>query len=350
MNNNPPHLPPPTCDVNTYHKLQNLKWIVFIFAAAFLSGVAAALVTVAWIAPIIQAPSGFYVGNYRGSGAGDFLDLTIAQQIEQKTIRIINKKLKIGKLLTKNAEVVRSALLSSDGWAVAYYPSYVVGMEKDWQAIDGQGLIYAIEKIVYDDFSHLLYLKISGQGFRINSFVDWNEVGEAVDWWTPGDSWQPAEVYRLKNLEEKTTAVNHLTLFYKTDTDAPAGSLLFSNNGDFSGIINKDGSVIPSWLVVIQIGSLLEKSRTTYPLFAWRGFWVNGVEQDGKLLPLKGLYISDLGSKIINGGPKKGDVILKVDGRVVENFSLLEQLLTAPIEFNLTVWRSGQEVNLTIDK
>jgi S1-C subfamily serine protease len=180
--------------------------------------------------------------------------------------------------------------------------------------------------------------------------VDWNEVGEAVDWWAPGDSWQPVEVRRLKNIEEKQVAVNHLSLFYKTDADVARGSLLFSNNGDFSGMINKDGSIILSRLVVIQIGSLLEKSRTTYPLFAWRGFWVNGVEQDGKLLPLKGLYISDIGSKIVNSGPKKGDVILKVDGQAVENFSLLEQLLTAPIEFNLTVWRNGQEVDLTIDK
>lgn len=350
MTQHPPHLPAQTCRVDTYHRLQNLKWIVFVFAAAFVSGVAAALVTVAWIAPIVQEPSGFYIGNYRGAGDGGFLDLAIAQQVEQKTVKIINKKLKTNKLVSENAEVTRAALLSSDGWAVAYYPAYALGMEKDWQAVDGQGLIYSIEKIVFDDFSRLLYIKISGQGFRINSFVDWQEVNEAVNWWTPGKNWQPAEVYRFKNAEEKQIAANHLTLFYRTDANLASGSLLFSNYGDFSGIINKDGFVIPSWLVENQINNLLENKKVVYPGIAWRGFWVNGVEEDNKILPLKGFYVSDLGGKALSGGLKKGDVILKIEGQVVTNYTFVKQVLSAPKQFNLTVWRNGEEVGLTVDK
>lgn len=348
---NPPHLPSQACRVDTHHKLQNLKWIGFIFVAAFLSGVAAALVTVAWIVPIIQEPTGYYVGNYRTGNDSGFLDLAMARQIEQKTVQVVSQKLKINNFVGKQAEVTQAALLSSDGWAVAYYPTYFSGLEKDWQIVDSQGVTYGIEKIVYDDTAKLLYIKISGQGFRINSFVDWSGVGDEVSWWMPGSDWQSVAVSRIKNVGEKIVAVNHLTLFYKTNNpDIVRGALLFSSNGDFSGIIDKDGLVIPSWLVENQISSLLEKKKTTYSTIAWRGFWINGVEQDGKVASLKGFYVSELGAKATVAGLHAGDVILKIDGQSVVDHTLAKQIFSAPKQFNVVVWRKGEEVDLTIDK
>ena len=56
----PPHLPAPACRVDTYHRLQNLRWIVFIFAAAFFILVPLAI----WIYTLVFAFSSLWFAHY----------------------------------------------------------------------------------------------------------------------------------------------------------------------------------------------------------------------------------------------------------------------------------------------
>src|SRR3989339_1183025 len=350
MPQQPPHLPPPACRVDTHHRLQNLRWILFIFGISFLSGLTAALVVVAWIAPTASETVGLYLDGYRFSDNNtSIFDPTLAHQLEQKTVRIFSKKALVNKFASKNSEIAYGALVSSDGWGVFYYPAYAPGLEKDWIAVDSQGVLYNFEKAVFDNYSQLLYLRVAGQGFRVNSFFDWSNVQSEMAFWAMGERWQMVETKNISGNHNNTRA-SDLVLSRQLSGTFKIGALLYTNNGDLAGLINKQGKVIPSWVIETQINNLLSKQKVEYVLAPWYGLWVSELEENGKLVPLRGFYVSSVNAKSTKFALRKGDVITTVEGQSISEELLAKQFFSAPARFSMTVLRKGEEVNFTIDK
>lgn len=347
MNPQPPHLPPPACRMDTHHRLQNLRWILFIFIISFLSGLTAALVVVAWIVPSAGEMAGFYLDGYNFSdNHATALDPTLAYQLEQKTVRIFSKKSLADKMAVKNSELAYGALISSDGWAVFYYPAYASGLEKGWVVADNQGILYNLKKAVFDNYSQLLYLQVAGQGFRVNSFFDWSSVQSEMALWAMGERWQIVEA---KNVSEGRNNLrgSDLVLSRKLSVAVKAGALLYTSNGDLAGLADKQGKVVPCWVIETQVGNLLSKQKIEHVSAPWQGFWVSGIEKEQKLVPLRGFYVSSISAK---STLLKGDIILSIDGQSVSEELLAKQFFLAPARFSMIVLRKGEEVNLTIDK
>lgn len=347
----PPHLPPPSCRIDTHHRLRNLKWIVFIFAAAFLSGVAAALVTVAWIVPVIDQPVSYFFGirNKESQDNNPVLDATVLRAMEQRTLDITNKEKIINGFLASDAVEFRAVIVSSDGWAVAYLPSGKLDVKK-MQAVDFQGVIYPIEKAIKDSVSGLVYLKVSGQGFRINAFTNWDNAQGELQLWAIGK--RPELVHAvLTNLSaSENIDAWRPQLLRQFDSALPAGALLFGDNGDLAGIVGAENTLIPAWLIEKQVGAFMNSGTAVYEILPWKGFWVNGLSSGDKVTNLSGFYIADVGDKTYKNIIKKGDVLLKVNGQAITPEFLAKQIIFAPTELTVTLLRDGKEVEIHVKK
>lgn len=351
MAQHPPHLPPPACRVDTYHRLQNLRWIVFIFAAAFLSGIAAALVTVAWIAPTF-VPNDYYNSN-RDLRNNNRPDPLLVRQVKQRVVDVYDKRQKTDKVLYgQKARVVQAGLLSSDGWAVAFYPSYVLGEEKNWEAVDYQGVLYGMTKTIYDPIGRLLYFKLSGQGFRVMSFGN-NASLTNENLWTIDNNGGGKEVVLGEFTaidSQKIYPIWRPQSFAAISSGASAGEFVFGAQGESFGVIDEKGEIIPAWLIGSQIGSLLEKQIVSYHGVPWRGYIIDGVNKDGVWTSLTGFYVADAGGLSKADAVNRGDVILKINGQSISSQDVAEQIASAPEEFKVVVWRKGKEVELVVKK
>lgn len=350
----PPHLPPESCRVDTHYRLRSLRWTIFLVVIAFLSGTAAALSAVAWIAPMYILPAGSSVSIINNGQASNVkpADSVLTRQVEQRIVDIFDRRKKTGKMFYSEKTFVASAVvLSSDGWVAAYYPAYIVGEEKNWEAIDDQGLYYGFEKAVYDKVGELLYLKIIGDGFRITPFADSRGLANGqLLWAVERGEWQAVLLGDFLPEEIKGSApIWRPKYFYSLSSALLDGVALFNNSGELVGI-SQSGKVTPAWLVSSQIGSLLEKKATQYKLINWKGLIINGVEWEGKWKNLTGFYISEASGLPANNTVKVGDVIIKINGDAVSDQTLAEKIFIAPDEFKVTVWRKGAEVEAVVKK
>ncbi len=350
----PPHLPARACRVDTYYRLRSLKWTLFLIFVAFVSGTSAALSVVAWLAPtFIQSDSFYPTTRETHLLATNKPDQSFQHQVGQKILRVYDKNKKINKNFYNQDSLIFSAgILSSDGWAVAYYPSYKVGLEKNWEAVDSQGLYYSVEKTVYDSVAELLYLKVDGQGFRLNSFADWSDLSIGNSYWAFGrDDWQEILLADLIFANtNKAYLIWRPQYFYSVWQDLASGTLLFDGKGALVGVVDKDKLLRPAWLMEGRVNSLLELGQISYYGLSWRGYMVAGVELDNKWKKLSGFYVTEADSFVTTSTVGVGDVILKINGLLVDEKFLAAQLYSAPDVFNVSIWRAGEEMDIEVTK
>ncbi|MEK7065053.1 MAG: S1C family serine protease, partial [Patescibacteria group bacterium] len=324
---------------------------VFIFAAAFLSGIAAALVTVAWIAPTF-VPADYYNTN-RDLKNNNRPDPLLVRQVKQRVIDVYDKRQKTDKVLYgQKARVTQAGLLSSDGWAVAFYPSYLSGEEKNWEAADYQGVLYGITKAIYDPISRLLYFKLSGQGFRVMSFGNSASLTDE-NLWTIDNNGGGKEVIlgELTAIDSKKIyPIWRAQSFAAISSGASVGEFVFGAQGESFGVVDERGEIIPAWLIDSQIGSLLEKQVVSYNGVPWRGYIVDGVNKDGVWTSLTGFYVIESGGLAKADTINRGDVVLKINSRSVSSQDAAEQISSAQEEFKVVVWRKGKEMEVVVNK
>jgi len=346
----PPHLPPQSCRIDTHHRLQNLRWIVFIFAAAFLSGVSAALVTVAWIVPVTEQPVSYFFGIRSKEVAVQQteLDIDTVRAIEQRTLSLVQTGSIVNNYVVSGAHSLKSAIISSDGWAVVYYPEKFD--VKKWQAVEYQGVVYSIEKAVRDGVGDLVYIKVVGQGFRINAFVNWDGLQSEEIVWGSGKRMESFGVLLSEFSGEENINVWQPQFLRKLDGAAAPGILLFNGNGDLFGITGESKRVIPSWLIEKQVGSFMNSGSAVYDILPWSGYWINGASQDGKIVSLSGFYITDIGDKAYKNIVKNNDVLIKINGQPISQDLLSKQIIFAQPKLTVTVLRAGKEVEMDVSK
>ncbi len=350
----PPHLPARACRVDTHYRLQSLKWTIFLIFVAFVSGTAAALSTVAWIAPVFIQSDSYYTAVHDAKSLNTNQPEQVFQhQVNQKVIRIYDQSKKVDQAFyDKNSLLFSTAVLSSDGWAVAYYPGYVSGLEKKWEAVDSQGLYYSVEKVVQDPVSNLLYLKIKGAGFRINSFSDWSELGAGHNYWAISRSgWREVSLDDLVITDAgKDYAIWRPHNFHSLWQDTEEGTLLYNSQGAFVGIVDAKNLLRPAWLVEGRINYLLDNNQITYFGLPWRGYMVDGVEFEGKWKKMTGFYVTEVGSTAVSSTIKHGDVIFKINNSLVDEDFLAAQLYSIPDPIIVSVWRGGEEIEIEVIK
>jgi len=348
MKKKAPHLPAPACRVDTYYRLQNVKWLLLFAGLAFIAGVSAALIVAAWVLPNTNTGQYIQTINLDREVNQATPEPLLVRQTKQRLLTIYDSRQKPTKeLYTTQAWLGQAAIISSDGWAVAYLPNYINGLERYWEILDYQGVEHAIEKLVYDKLEGLIYFKVAAEGLRVVSFPDWSDLGQGSLLWSVSFTGWDQEFIQteIKNSPKDLITAWQPAFNFQLLDDVAVGELLFNNQGQFVGMALEANLLSHGWLVEKQIAPLLETGQLSYLGLPWQGYFVYGINDN-----LAGFYIEKSFSALTANSVLRGDVVLEINGEMVAGPRWAEQIWLAPEEFSIVVWRAGVEQEISVNK
>ncbi len=348
-----PHLPPDSCNIMTHYRMQSLWKVLFIVFIGCLSGITAAFVAVAWILPQTgSVPTlGTFGGNNR-SDANEKPSVLLVQQTKQRLMTIYDKRKKIdGVYYPEHAVLSDAILLSSDGWAVVYDPDKTLPDTSVWEGVDHQGVTHQVVRFVRDPMGQLLYVQFSGEGFRIVSFAPTDAYDtDATLWSMSGDDWQRVygdTLVRQKLADSYTLyapqyALRVLPLQAKK-------SILLSDQGELFGLVDANGTVLPSWWIDYELNSLLKHGVIRYEAVPWKGSFItrtNDVEVTKEIL---GFYVESGAGRAVTS-VRNSDLVIAFNGKPIDRVHTARDIFSLPDEFSVTVLRDGVELTVTAKK
>jgi len=344
-----PHLPAKACRVDTYYRLQNIKWLLLFAGLAFIAGISATLIVSVWVLPDNNASPHIQIINLEHEVNQAAPEALLVRQIKQRLLTIYDRRQKPGgEFYAFQALVGQAAIISSDGWAVAYLSNYVSGEERYWEILDYQAVEHKLEKVVYDKLDKMLYFKVNATGLRVVSFSQWPDLGQGSVLWSVGlDNWQ--QNFILSEAKTSLKALNPVwqpAYNFQLLTKAVPGELLFDNQGQFVGLVLEANLVSHGWLVEKQTAALLETDRLVFSGLPWQGYFVYNVGRDKR----KGFYVDRVSAVSAVDSVLKGDVVLTINGKEAKAERLAENIWLAPPELLITVLRGEELVDLTVRK
>ena len=349
---NAPHLPPKTCRIDTYQRLQNIKWILLFAVFAFIAGGSAAIMFNAWLAPNYDFSAVWTNNNPERSANKNQPASSLERQVRQRLLTIHDKRKKAGgEFYSRESFVANAAIVSSDGWAVALVPNYSVGLEKNWEIMDYKRVIYQLERTTYDRLEHLLYFKVKGEGLRVFSFPRWEEVAVGMNLWSVGFAgWQETFIKENSRMTDKNLFIIWQPQYnFQVADKIAAGDLLFNDQGELLAIGGVGNTATHGWLVEEQIRALLAFGKLSYRGLPWQGYFVQGAMQE-QVNNILGFYVEKSPTFASAVSVGKGDVIFKINGESLEQEKLAQQLWLAQDDFKVTVLREGKEIEVAVKK
>lgn len=350
-----PHLPPKSCDIKLHTRLLALPGFLLLVGIAVLAGFAAALATVAWVAPPFYTDQFLSAIDGGRAAENETLDPVVGNGIRQRTVGIFDttKKVQGASVYPESSFVTYAALLSSDGWAVLSDAAYRPGKEKQWEGVDIQGVRHRVERAIADPVAGLVYIKLSGDGFRVFPFPDWRAVEPGASLWhvditRPMTRSLASKRVSVRESARRTTDASYPIwrpeYIYRLERTATPGALVTTYAGELVGFVDKSGGLIPGWLVAGQLSSVLSSRPIRYDRAPWEGYMAHGVAREDIVQFVPGFFIQS-GAQ---GGLQRGDILIRVEGESIDPAHLSRYLLLAPAEFSVTVIRGGEEMNVTI--
>jgi S1-C subfamily serine protease len=346
----PPHLPPQTCDVRWYRRMQSLPGLLAVIALAVFAGASTALIVSGWmISSFIpsQVPHYFDASNL----ADGAVDSATVKYVEERKILIYDKRAKIDSKFYPSGDIfLQAALLSSDGWAVTMYEKYRQNAEFAWESFDEYGKQYEIEKTFFDSKTGLLYLKFRGTGFRIFSFSDWDNLyeGSKVYALNEDKNFQTWLNSNEQTIAEKSYPIWKQHKIYSLKTAATENSFILDSAGGLAGFINSKGNLVPSYLIEYSFSSILNQNRLAMKTLDISGMYVDVLatqETEKPAAYVRGFFVSSARLPL-----KRGDVIISVDNRPVDFLRTPYYIFKSSNNVPLQIYRNGERLDLEVEK
>ncbi len=337
-----PHLP----DKKENKSTSSLGWFFLIILLSGLAGMASALATEAWLTPTIAGPSTNRISIQNKTNQSEKLDSLTKEQVEQRTVKIYRKRDKIQGKYYKDEFLTKAALLSSDGWAVMYYPDYVQGSFRRLEAMDDQGVVHEIESAVYDQQSKLVYLNLKGDNFRVSSIVDWNQVNANQPVWLYNQEWQKEKLDpKQKVVSSEVISVTVPTYKYSFIRSYKQGTPIINKQGELVGFVGVDNNIVSAWYISNQMNSVLSEQSVNYEFPELKGIIINNVlVEKNRTKSLNGVYITNSESRKI----RAGDIITKINGQEINKKELAQTALSAEKPIKLTLLSEGETKTVTL--
>lgn len=352
-----PHLPPKWCDIKWHGRVQALPGLLLLVGIAVLSGVAAALMVAAWVAPPLVVDQGVAFFGSARVAERIALDPAAVNNLRQRMIALFDiTKKDVGQVYPESAFVSFGALLSSDGWVVIPDVVYRPGREKQWEGVDAQGVVHLVERAAPDPVARVVYLKLSGDGFRVVSFPDWNDIRAGAAFWQfdvasgsgRKSGWRPALIEESVRVgTDATFPLVRPAYRYRIEPSAPHGALIATSRGDIVGFADENGRLIPAWFIARQLSSVLGRKPLLYTDFPVEGYLAEGIASGESVKFFSGVYVT----KTIPGSDlQRGDLIIRIAGEGVHPAHLSRQILFSGDPVPFTVLRDGEEKEISVRK
>jgi hypothetical protein len=347
-----PHLPDKK-DNNNQHKVKHfgLKYILLILIFSILSGAASALAIEAWLVP--SGYVGTKVSIERNNSQQDKQDQQLSQikqqQLEQRLVKIYNRdELIEGKYYPASAKITTAALLSSSGWVVLHQSDFKVSQVQNWQAVDHRGQIRQIEMVKTTKATDLVYLKLSGSVYRVNSFYDWSRTPDQLALWSNASDWTKtrAGYKQIDNNDTKFSSIKTPQFNYTlADNGIVSDGPMFNKSGKLVGFVGESNSITPSWYISARLNQLLSGQEFTNNFPNLTGSFVKRKINNDQIETASGFLVREYPNveKI-----RKGDLILEI------NDTSITQSNAAKISFGfstpktLTILRAGEVKNISL--
>lgn len=315
----------------------SFKYIVLILVISILSGAAAALTIEAWLLPI--GYGGAQISIERSSSSKKQQEQELSQikqqQLEQRLVAIYdNKKLVNGKYYPQGAKVATAAMLSSNGWSVLTKPNFAITQVQDWQAADNQGKLRDILKVRRDSKSGLIYIKLEGSGYRVNSIASWDNTSDRFKLWGKHKDWSQWQLSKKDKPDTARSSITNPQEYYEARSNPDKSLPLFNKGGKLAGVLGNNGELIPSWYVSAQMNNILSDKKITYNFPNITGVFLTQKVSQDNMEPTQGFLVQEYTN---SGKIRKGDVIVEVDGRKInkENAARIIHNLSYPLEVRL---------------
>ncbi len=344
----PPHLPQKSCSVTLHNLFHNIRNIVFFVCLSVFAGITGALIVIAWIEPTFYGSESVFFVNRDVDNqfvSQEFPDPHITQRVNYGTMRLYDKTQALGEtsFYPPQAFLGRAAMLSSDGWAVAYMPhkSSVSTIE----VLDYQGTMYEIDEMIIDPYTDFVYFKFNGTDFHVMSFGDWDAVVSGEELWSvDNDGIHKRMIGQSQNID---MSVYNALIPYTQYEVVPAlseESLVVNTQGQFVGFVDKQNVLELGWSVSHHVGALLSQDDINNPSFSLLGYIVEN-NQIGQMNDAEstGFFVTSA-----NGTDEllAGDIILKMNGVMLRRDMLYQQIYQAGDPVTALVLRNGVKVDI----
>jgi len=346
----PPHLPPPSCNVHLFHRLEKIKLLLYAAIVALLAGIAGSLSALAWLTPDFYSTQSAWQISGRGGVNLAALDPVYVRQMKQKMLTVYDTRLKPGNFLVDEARVAEAVLISSDGWAAAYHSNYITGEEKNWEIIGEQGVMTKVEKAIYDRVLKVVIFKVQGQGFRFVSFADWYNLDRTRDLavFEKKKNFQTKMGERKYIGDDRSFLISNPQYADVLEVEVESGANVFDLSGNLIGFVSEGGKIIPSLVLDNALTKVLSGKYVGSSAIGVRGMYVTGETINGAAQDTNGFLLTEVSPQV--RGLKKGDLVLVIGGREVNQYTLAWDILAASDPVDIMVRRGTEKVTISVKK
>ncbi len=348
----PPHLPPK--QEKTTRRIQDFGFYVFLTVLlSFVAGTAAATIAFTWVLPPFPSNSGTVTFFQNNQDAGGENELTSQEKedVLERTVKIFDKRKKLpGEFYDGAAYFGEATLLTLDGWAVLPLSGLSPADVPFLEAMDNQGRILSVEKIVNEPVTGLTYLDIQGQGFSVFSLVNTQAFEPSEVWVLKKNEFVPTPLLvTISQTKESAKPLTQLTT--RVTSAAPVSAFAVSEKGELVGLVDKNATLIPAVEINRHLRFLQKNDIIVSKSLPFVGYTAEGVQKDatGKTQVKYGFVVTDVGTKI-KTGIVNNDIIIRIQGKDFQPRTAREDVLNAPDEMTVTVLRQGKEIDVKINK
>jgi len=326
--------------------------LLVLIVLSFVVGMSATLVSIAWVIPqqVAHGPTYSVQVDARDVESRD-LPQAVRNNIERRVVTLFDKRKQLrSSLYGAEAYVATGVLLTSDGWFALYDPNYTKGKELAWDVHDARGQSHQVDRVVYDALSDIVYAKIEGDGFSLAQFPQHEMSGEFV-WGVGNNSWSGTFLeHSDAGLAGEQRVIWHPERYLKLSGDLDPGTILFSEQELFAGIVDRDGNVIPAYLFELQVPSVLAEGSVAYSGLDVSGRYVTKILSEETWQDRSGFLITAASTKPTSSTVGVGDIITAVEGERVRAGQLSEMVLRGPSSVHVSVLRENKMYDILLNK
>lgn len=348
----PPHLPPPSCNIEQHHRWERIKVLVVATAFALFAGIVGALVVIGWVWPNLAEGGSWLVTRSRSAAAAP----TDAVQAEarEKFFTIYRKAATINGVvsLARADRLAVGTTVTSDGWLVSYLPGYD-GAYQNWIIVGPHGFLYNADQAVFDKRSNMIFVKLAslrsggrpaGEQFKVATFSTAPERSAAAFVWQDGN-WFPTSVVGLTT---DLAADSHLDTapvsVARLQGNFTVGSPVIDDQGDFLGILATTNEILPAPFIGNALQGIQEQGHPVYRSLGAEGWFSDERPLAVNGQPVAGFLVARvLANKSVL---RKGDIIEEVDGRSLN--SALMWYTNASPKVHVKVLRTGKILEMDV--
>lgn len=343
----PPHIPAPSCNISTHKRWQNIRVLLLSVIFGLFAGLTGAAIMLGWIWPNLGAGESWVGISDSSIAVRDVLSDNIRAESEDRlgmVYRDVSSNSGLN-FLSNDKKIGEAVFISSDGWMALYYPNFD-GNYKNWKVLLKNGSYYGVQKVLHDNYTNLVYLKVSataaGAQFKVANFNDQIKSGQdlfahtSINWRHTAFSDYSAKSFVLPHLDSAPSVV------LKMNDSLESGSWVVDVSGKFVGVVTSGNNVLPNRYLTAVLPMVLSNQKIVYRTLGVSGWFsleqpiVVGSERLG------GFAVSKiLNAKLL----KQGDVIVQVNGQLVSPDNLWYNINNNQ-SVKLQVWRKGKLIEL----